>query len=247
MKRFDHKVVVVTGAAGAVGLATARRFLEEGATVVLVDLSKLGMSYTKELQEAGYPCAFVQTDISDESQVSAMFQKVIAEYGRVDILFAGAGANADDRADQLSRNAWQVLIKTNLSGTFYTNKHAIIQMLKQGEGVIVNAGSIYGSVGTADLTGYSAAKGGVQSMTKSLAVTYAPENIRINCVSPGAIETPTVTALTGRTKEELIAEHPIGRLGKPEEVASCVLFLCSEKASFISGAVLAVDGGYTTR
>lgn len=247
MNRFQDKVVLITGAAGAVGYATAESFLEEGAKVILSDISKLGLSRTKTLQAKGYDCLFIQTDVTDESQVIDMFEKAVETYGRVDILYVGAGTNTDDRADRLSRHAWETLIDSNLSGTFYTDKHAIIQMLKQGGGIIVNSGSIYGSVGTADLTGYSAAKGGIQSMTKSLAVTYASQNIRINCISPGAIQTPTVTALTGRTEEELIAEHPIGRLGRPEEVAKCILFLSSDEASFISGAILAVDGGYQTR
>lgn len=245
--RFKDKIAVVTGAAGAVGYATTRCFLQEGATVVMVDISKLGLSRSKQLQTEGYSCTFIQADTSDEEQVISLFRKVVEQYGRVDIVFSGTGANADERADILSSNAWNTLIESNLTATFFTNKHAIIQMLKQEGGAIVNAGSIYGSVGMNDLTGYSAAKGGIQSMTKSLAVTYASNNIRINCVSPGAIETPTVTALTGKTTDELISEHPIGRLGKPEEVAKCILFLSSDEASFISGAVLAVDGGYTTK
>lgn len=245
--RFKDKIAVVTGAAGAVGYATTRCFLDEGATVVLVDISKLGLSRAKQLQAEGYSCHFIQANMSDETEVMEMFREVVEKYGRVDVLYTCTGSTADDRADKLSAKAWSTLIESNLTSTFYTNKHAIIQMLEQGHGAIVNTGSIYGTVGTTDLTGYSAAKGGVQSMTKSLAVTYASDNIRVNCVSPGAIETPTVTALTGKTTDELISEHPIGRLGKPEEVAKCVLFLCSDEASFISGADLSVDGGYTTK
>lgn len=247
MNRFENKIVIVTGAAGAVGTATAKCFLEEGASVVLTDISKLGLSITKELQKQGYPCIFIQADLSDEAQVKNLFDQTIEQYGRVDILFAGAGANADDRADRLSGSAWHTLIESNLSATFFTNKYAIEHMLRDGGGAIVNSGSVYGSLGMTDLTGFSAAKGGVQSMTKSLAVTYSSKNIRINCVSPGSIATPTVTALTGKTEAELIADHPIGRLGRPEEVAKCVLFLASEEASFISGAILAVDGGYMTK
>lgn len=247
MNRFTDKVVLITGAAGAVGYATTKCFLEEGAAVVLSDVSKLGLSRAKELQEQGYKCRFIAADVTDEQQVISLIEQTVALYGRLDILYTGAGTNADDKADRLSAEAWKILLDTNLTGTFYTNKYAIRQMLEQGGGIIVNSGSIYGSVGTADLTGYSAAKGGVQSMSKSLAVTYVGSNIRINCVSPGAIETPTVTALTGKTEAELIAEHPIGRLGRPDEVAKCILFLSSDEASFISGAVLAVDGGYRTK
>lgn len=247
MNRFENKVIIITGAAGAVGYAAARLYLEEGARVILVDLSKLGLSRAKQLQAEGYDCAFIQADLTDEEQVVRVFDQTIRDFGHVDIVYAGAGANADDRGDELSYAAWETLIQSNLTATFLTNKHAIKHMLRQGGGAIVNSGSVYGTVGMNDLTGYSAAKGGIQSMTKSLAVTYAANNIRINCVSPGAIETPTVTALTGKTKEELIAEHPIGRLGQPEEVAKCILFLSSEQASFISGAILAVDGGYMTK
>ncbi len=238
---------MITGSAGAVGYETAKCFLDEGAKVVLVDMSKLGLSRAKQFQAEGYDCIFIQADVSDEEQVVALFDQAVAKYSKVDILYAGAGANTDDKADTLSIGAWEVLVHSNLTATFLTNKHAIIQMLKQGGGAIVNSGSIYGTVGHADLTGYTAAKGGIQSMTKSLAVTYAASAIRVNCVSPGAIETPTVTALTGKTTQELIDEHPIGRLGRPEEVAKCILFLCSDEASFISGAILSVDGGYTTK
>lgn len=247
MNRFENKIVIVTGAAGAVGSAAAKCFLEEGATVVLSDISKLGLSKTKELQGQGYQCVFIQADLTDDEQVKDLFEQTVSQYGRVDILFAGAGANADDRADRLSINEWHTLIESNLSATFYTNKYAIEHMLRNGGGAIVNSGSVFGSLGMTDLTGFSAAKGGIQSMTKSLAVTYASKNIRINCVSPGSIATPTVTALTGKTEAELIDDHPIGRLGSPEEVAKCVLFLASEEASFISGAILAVDGGYMTK
>lgn len=246
-RRFENKVVVVTGGAGAVARTTIRMFLQEGAKVVIADISKMGRSEASELQKEGFDCIFVQTNVSKAEQVERLFDKTVKKYGKVDIVYAAAGVDNDDCVHELTEEAWEDLISVNLTGTFYTNKYAIKHMLKQGGGNIINSGSIYSIVGMKDLTGYSAAKGGIKTMTQSLAVTYAPKNIRINTICPGEIDTPTVTALTGKTRDELIAEHPIGRLGEPEEVAKCVLFLASDAASFISGAELVVDGGYNTK
>lgn len=247
MGRFENKVVVVTGGAGAVAQATIRLFLEEGAKVVLSDISKLGKSVAEQFRSEGYDCTFVRTDVTKPEEVEELFEKAVLAYGKVDVVFAAAGMNSDEPAHELSNENWQQLIDVNLSGTFYTNKYAIIQMLKQGGGAIVNCSSVFGILGMHDLTGYTAAKGGVIALTKTLAVTYADKNIRVNVVCPGSIDTPTVCALTGKTRDELISKHPIGRLGRPDEVAQCVRYLASDRASFISGAELVVDGGYSTK
>lgn len=243
-KRFQDKVVLVTGAAGMIGRATCKAFLDEGAKVVLSDSSKHGNSVATEWQQEGYNCFFVQADVSRPEEVEALVRQSIEKYGRIDVLFTAAGVHSDDPCDKLTPGAWERLIGVNLSGTFYCNKYVIQQMLRQGGGVIVNSGSVYSQIGMQDLTGYSAAMGGIATMAKSIALTYAERNIRVNTVCPGTIDSPTVGELTGKTRAELIAEHPIGRLGQPEEVAKCVLFLASDKASFVSGAELSVDGGY---
>lgn len=247
MKRFENKVVVVTGGAGIIGKVTGRAFLDEGAKVVFADASKQGSTDVKELQKEGYDCLFVHCDVSKSEEVKALMKAAAEQYGRIDILFTAAGIHTDKPCAELSTKEWSNIVGVNLSGTFFANKYALKQMLKQDGGVIINSGSVYSLVGMSGLTGYSATMGGIKTMSQSLAVTYAANNIRVNTVCPGTIDSPTVGELTGKTREELIAEHPIGRLGSPEEVARCVLFLASDKASFVSGAELLIDGGYKSK
>lgn len=246
-KRFQDKVVVITGGAGVIGSTTAKMFLQEGAKVVLSDISKQAKSYVGEWQQEGFDCTYVPADVTNYQQVEALIQSAVEAYGRIDILFTSAGLHSDSPCHELEPEVWDRMLAVNLSGTFYANKFAIRQMLKQGGGVIVNSGSIYSILGRADLTAYSAAMGAIRTMSRSVAVTYADKNIRVNTVCPGTIDSAAARELTGKTKDELIAEHPVGRLGTPEEVGKCVLFLASEKASFVSGAELVVDGGYKTK
>ncbi len=242
--RFQDKVVVITGGAGSVGSCTAKMFLQEGAKVVLADSSKQAQSYIADWKQEGYDCTFISTDVTDYHQVEALIKSTVDLYGRVDVLFTAAGLHHDNPCHELTPENWDQLIAVNLSGTFYANKYAIVQMLKQGSGTIVNSCSVFGIVGAEGLTGYAAAMGAVKTMSRSIAVTYADKGIRVNSVCPGTIDSPTVGELTGKSKQELIADHPAGRLGTPEEVAKCVLFLASDKASFVSGTELVMDGGY---
>lgn len=246
-KRFEDKVVVITGGAGVVGSVTAEMFLKEGAAVVLADLSKQGGTLAGEWRQAGYDCLFVQTDLANEAEVEKLMNLAAEKYGRIDVLFTASGIYDDDPCAELSAEKWNRMLSVNLSGTFFANKHALIHMLKSGRGAIVNSCSVYSLIGLPNLTAYSATMGGIKAMSQSLAATYSHRGIRINTVCPGTIDTPRVGALTGQTREELIEEHPIGRLGRPEEVGKCVLFLASDKASFVSGAELVVDGAYRSK
>lgn len=246
-KRFEDKVVVITGAAGVIGSVTAELFLGEGAKVVLSDVSKQGDTLAGEFRQKGYECVFVRADVSSEAEAAGLMSAAVSHFGRIDVLFTASGIYDDDPCAELSAEKWDRMLRVNLSGVFFTNKHAIIQMLKQGRGAIVNSCSVYSLIGLPNLTAYSATMGGVKTMSQSLAATYSHRGIRVNTVCPGTIDTPRVGALTGQTREELIKDHPIGRLGRPDEVARCVLFLASDKASFVSGAELVVDGAYRSK
>jgi len=246
-KRFEDKVVVITGGAGIIGSVAAGLFLEEGAQVILSDISKQGATLAGEWRQKGFGCTFFQADISSEAEMERLMAETVRQFGRIDVLFTASGIYDDDPCVELSAEKWERMLRINLSGVFFSNKHAIIHMLRQGRGAIVNSCSVYSLIGMPNLTAYSATMGGIKTMSQSLAATYSHLGIRINTVCPGTIDTPRVGALTGQTREELIAQHPIGRLGRPEEVAKCVLFLASDKASFVSGAELVVDGAYRSK
>ncbi|MGX8793532.1 SDR family NAD(P)-dependent oxidoreductase [Oceanobacillus sp. M60] len=245
--RFDGKVAIVTGAASGIGEATAVKFAEQGAKVVLSDMSEKGRQLSDELNHKGLKTTFIQTDVTNEVDIQKLIQETVAAYDRLDIVFANAGIGNSTILHELSLKDWQKVIDVNLTGVFLTNKYAIKQMLKQEKGgAIVNNDSIHGFVGKAGVSAYAAAKGGVKLLTQTATAEYAAKGIRINNVNPGYIDTPLLKDAPDEAKQDLIRLHPIGRLGKPEEVANAVLFLASEEASFITGASLLVDGGYTS-
>lgn len=246
--RFKQKVAIVTGGASGIGAATVKAFAREGALCVIADLSPQGAELAHKLESAGYPCLFVKTDVTREPDLEQLIAQTVERYGRVDVFFANAGIARDNPAATLNVTDWQKTIDINLTGVFLSAKHAVGQMLKQtGGGAIVNCGSIHSHVGKRGVTAYAAAKGGVKLLTQTLALDYAQHNIRVNAVCPGYIDTPLLASLSEQDKAALIALHPQGRLGRPEEVAQAVLFLASDDASFINGTTLLVDGGYTAQ
>lgn len=247
MSRFVNKVVIVTGGASGIGLASVNAFAEEGAKVVVADFSDHGEAVVNALRAAGTEAIFLQTDVRKTDQVQKMIDQTVATFGRVDVMFANAGVGNDAAIEQLQEESWQRLIDINLTGVYLCDKYAIAQMLKQGGGVIVNCGSIHSHVGKAGVTGYAAAKGGVKLLTQSLAIDYGNRGIRVNAVCPGYIDTPLLKDIPESGKSELIKLHPMGRLGRAEEVAQCVLFLASKQSSFVNGSSLLVDGGYTAQ
>jgi dihydroanticapsin dehydrogenase len=252
-RRFEGKVAVVTGGASGIGLATAEAFLEEGAHVAIVDVSeKSGAEAMEGLRAKGHEPIFVHGDVTKSSDVKKMVGQILDRYGRIDVLFNNAGILVEGTIERVSEGDWDRIMDVNVKGVFLMTKEIIPIMLGQGAGSIVNNASCSGLVGDRSAIAYNTSKGAVVLMTKCLALDYAQKNIRANCVCPGEIETPMFlqeVASRGTTVEEHRKEtseyHPIGRLGRPAEVAKTVLFLASDDASFITGAALSVDGGYT--
>lgn len=242
--RFKDKRVVVTGGASGIGLASVQAFVREGARVVIADYADAGQAVADSL---GPAVRFFKLDVANADQVEALIQQTVAWFGGLDILFANAGIAHDGPIDQLTPDAWQRTIDINLTGVYLCNRAAIQQMLAQGGGVIVNCGSIHSHVGKQGVTAYAAAKGGVKLLTQTLGIDYGARGIRVNAVCPGYIDTPLLAHIPAEGKQALVALHPMGRLGKAEEVASAVLFLASDEASFINGTSLLVDGGYTAQ
>ncbi|MBN9045871.1 MAG: glucose 1-dehydrogenase [Rhizobiales bacterium] len=245
--RFEGKVAIVTGGASGIGAATARAFVREGAKVVIADFADHGKQLAEELAGGHEQAIFVKTDVADSKSVQALIARTVEEYGQLDIMFANAGIAADGPIDELDEESWQRTIDINLTGVYLCDKYAIDQMRSQGGGVIVNCGSIHSYVGKSGVTAYAAAKGGVKLLTQTLGIDYGPQNIRVNAVCPGYIDTPLLDHISEEDKKELVALHPLGRLGRAEEVASAVLFLASDEASFVNGSCLMVDGGYTAQ
>ncbi|MDC0765203.1 SDR family oxidoreductase [Brevibacillus sp. AG] len=246
--RLENKVAIVTGGASGIGETTVRLFAKEGAKVVIADFSPRGNELAEELNQAGFDALFVKTDVTKEDEVKNMVNTTVEKFGKVDILFANAGIAKDAPGHLLSMDDWQRTIDINLTGVFLCDKYVIEQMLAQGTGgAIVNCGSIHSHAGKAGVTAYSSAKGGVKLLTQTLGLTYAKQGIRVNAVCPGYIDTPLIAGRDEALNEHLIGLHPMGRLGKPEEVAKAVLFLASDDASFVTGTSLLVDGGYTAQ
>jgi NAD(P)-dependent dehydrogenase (short-subunit alcohol dehydrogenase family) len=247
---FENKVALVTGAASGMGLATAEAFAAAGAAVALVDLNEAAARKVAErLVAAGHKAIAIACDVTDEAQVQKMVEQTVSAFGRLDAAFNNAGVQslAVETADAASAEFDRVNA-INLRSVWLCMKFELLQMRKQESGAIVNNSSIGGLIGIPGRAIYHATKHGVVGLTKSAALEYAARGIRINAICPGAIDTPMVAAMVAKepeTMKDIMKEHPIGRLGKPEEVASAVLWLCSPGAGFVIGHALAVDGGYT--
>lgn len=245
---FNGKVAIVTGGASGIGLATVELMAAQQAKVLIADYSRNGAEVAGALKEKGYSVEFFHVDVSNEEQVAAMVAKAVDLWGRLDILVANAGIGSAGKADEVTGQSWNQVIGVNLTGVFYCGKHAVPAMRKSGGGVIINTASILGHVGFGGAIAYVAAKGGVVNMTRGMAVDYAKENIRVNAICPGFVETPLVEGALNEEARQFIASlHPMGRMGKPAEIAHAILFLASDEASFITGASLLADGGYTAQ
>ena len=247
---FKGKVAVVTGSSYGIGRSTAIAFAKRGAKVVLSDW--VDDNDTREvIGQAGGEAVYFKCDVSNEEEVRSLMAQAVSHYGRLDFAFNNAGVEGSPApvADCSNEN-WDRTIGINLRGVWLCMKHQIPAMLKTGGGVIVNNASIAGLVGFAGVPAYVASKHGVVGLTKNAALDYAKQNIRVNAVCPGVIQTPMIERFTGGDPiviQQLVAGEPMDRLGQPEEIAETVVFLCSDAASFITGQAIAVDGGWTTR
>jgi len=246
------KVILVTGGGSGIGRATALKLAHEGAKVMIADYVQEGGERTvKMIKDSGGDASFVQADVSIAAQVEAMVAKTVETYGRLDGAFNNAGVEGRfaTTVDCAEEN-FDRIIAINLKGVWLCMKFEIPQMLKQGGGSIVNTASIAGLVGIERLPAYIASKHGVVGLTRTAALEYAMRNIRVNCVCPGAIRTPMTERVLdkeGISEEEWIAPEPIGRMGKPEEIAEAVVWLLSDAASFVTGHPMAIDGGWVAR
>ncbi|NVN92710.1 MAG: SDR family oxidoreductase [Desulfuromonadales bacterium] len=249
---FNDKVALVTGAASGMGLATVRAFAEVGATVALADVNDDAVhSVAEELAAGGHRALAIRCDVTDEAQVAAMVGKIVSTFGRLDAAFNNAGIQvpAVETADATGEE-FERLMAINLRGVWNCMKYELLRMREQGSGAIVNNSSIGGLIGNPGLAIYHATKHGVLGLTKSAALEYAMRGIRINAVCPGTIDTPMVAEMVARQPElmsDILKAQPNGRMGRPEEIASAVLWLCSPGAGFVIGHALVVDGGYTIR
>jgi NAD(P)-dependent dehydrogenase (short-subunit alcohol dehydrogenase family) len=251
--RFTDKVALVTGAGSGIGQATAVAFAREGASVVITDLTPAHGEQTLHLiEEFGGKAALTHCDVSQPREVEAAINFAVGRYGRLDYAFNNAGIEGTMALTaDYPEESWNKVIAVNLTGVFLCMKYELQQMLKVGGGAIVNNSSILGIVGIQSAAAYTAAKHGVIGLTQTAANEYAAQGIRINAVCPGYIKTPMLERAgileNKEIYEQVVARHPIHRLGRPEEIAAPVLWLCSAEASFVTGIALLVDGGYTTQ
>lgn len=241
---LEGRVALVTGGARGIGRAIAERLARDGARVGIVDWAESGAGTAREIREAtGQATAFAKADISKEEEARAAVAEIESALGPIDILVNNAGITRDGLAVMMDEKDWDAVLTVNLKGAFVMSKAVLRGMIKRRQGSIISISSVVARRGNAGQVNYSAAKAGLIGLTKSLAREVASRNVRVNAVAPGYIETEMTAALDEKSRTALISQIPLGRIGTPEAVADAVAFLAGDSASFITGSVLAVDGG----
>jgi NAD(P)-dependent dehydrogenase (short-subunit alcohol dehydrogenase family) len=241
--RLEGRVALVTGAGGGIGAATARRFAREGATVVVNDVDlKLARALVTELQKEGARALSIAADVTARTDVEAMVDQVVGEFGRLDVLVNNAGVNRDAMSHKMTEEQWDQVLAVNLKGTFLCAQAVLAVMRERGWGRVINTSSV-ASLGNIGQANYAASKAGVIGLTRTLALEYAKYGITVNCVAPGPVMTRMLASVPEAIREKIVAKVPVGRIARPEEIAAVHAFLASEDAAFITGQVLFVDGG----
>lgn len=247
--RFKGKVAIVTGGTGEIGRATALQLATEGAKVMIADLGDEGPKTAAELSKDGREVAFFKANVSKEDDVIALVKATTDRWGRLDVMVSNAGVSGRGRTNETPLAEWERILGVNLTGVFLCAKHAHAAMKASGGGAIVNTASIMGLVSVPGAVSYASSKGAVVNMTRATALDYAKDNIRVNAVCPGFMESRMKGIAPANSADlgDLAARHPLGRLGKPSEVAKAIAFLASDDASFTTGHSLLVDGGYVAQ
>ncbi len=255
MNRLAGKVAIITGAALGLGRAACIRMAGEGASIAVLDMLEAeGQALAAELAADGFPARFWRCDVSSEAEVAGVINEVTAHFGRLDILVNNAGVSgASKPTHEITEAEWDWVQAINVKGVFFCTKHAIPHLKAAGGGSIINLSSIYGLVGAADAPPYHASKGAVRLMSKTDAMIYAADKIRVNSIHPGFIWTPMVQKFLGAGPDPVAGRkavdslHPLGHMGEPDDIAWGVVYLASDEAKFLTGSELVIDGGYTAR
>lgn len=249
MARLDGKVAVITGAASGIGGACALRFAQEGARIAGLDVNDPPDAHRDAVAKAAHDSLWTRVDVRDEASIERAIAEALARFGRIDLLVNAAGVSGFGAVDALDAAEWDRVVGINLKGTYLVSKHAVRPMKEQRAGSIVNLASIEGLEGFQGQAAYNASKGGVVLLTRNMAIDYGAFGVRVNCLCPGFIDTPMTEILKTPglegIRQQFIDLHMLKRAGRPEEVAACALFLCSDDASFVTGHALVVDGGFT--
>lgn len=252
MGELTGKLAIVTGASAGIGRAAAIALAREGAAVVIADLDvERGELTARDMRDQGSRALFVRTDVSEDASVASMVERTVEEFGGVDIAFNNAGIEGTPAVThECTPENWHRTLAVNLTGAWSCMRHEIPRMLHRGGGSIVNCSSVAGLVGFATVPAYVASKHGIVGLTRTAALEYAEQGIRVNAVCPGVIDTEMVERFAGGQPEAeaaLVASEPVGRMGRPEEIADAVVWLCSSRSSFVTGQAIAVDGGFVAR
>ncbi|OLS36186.1 SDR family NAD(P)-dependent oxidoreductase [Bacillus sp. MRMR6] len=254
--RLKNKVAIITGSGSGQGKAAAKVFAKEGAIVVIAEWNEEnGKRVEAEIKASGHEALFFQTDVSNENHIISLVDEVINRYGRIDVVFNNAGVGFSssskykmDRLTETPLHDWNQILAINLNGVYLLSKYVIPIMKKQNAGSIINNSSLNGIIGVPGADAYTAAKGGVVALTRVMAVDYGKFNIRVNCICPGAIDTPMIAdVLKNEAFAAAFTSNPLRRVGTPEEIANAALFLASDESSYVTGLIMPVDGGISAQ